>query len=375
MPNKRKCCGTVFACLLLALSGSCSRESPRTVVVTINNLRPRCDVTGRIIDAHGGCLQFFHGCFYLYGNAFGTNRTDTFFNCPFSVYSSPDLEHWTFQGDLLKDAPKGVYFRPYVVFNPKTKKYVLWYNWYKTLWHGQAGVAVSDTPVGPFKVVTPKAHLAGTSPGDGSLFVDNDGTGYYIYTDIENDYGLRVERLTPDFLDSSGVVGGYIGFGIEAPLLFRRDDIYYVLAGTLCSDCPRGSEVSVEMSGSPLGPYVFGGNINHFAGTNNIQASADNAVEPDANDTNKFTSEGRYIHARAPVRPFIRAQQTWVARLPTAPEPSFIWMADGWGSATDGMRAHDFQYWSAPLKFNPDGTIQPLRYTPYWTITRVRKSQ
>ena len=360
--------GLFLACLLPVVIISCSRK-PKTEKILIDNTNARRDVDGQIIDAHGGCLQFFDGSYYLYGNQLGTNHGDLFLNCPFSAYSSPNLRDWTARGNLLKDAPKGYYYRPYVVFNPRTKKYVLWYNWYQKLWDGNAGVAVSDSPTGPFVIVDRRAHLSGASPGDGTLFVDNDGTGYYIYTDIANDYAVRVERLTADFTDTSGHGSDFIGFGIEAPLMFRRDNLYYVLAGTLCASCPQGSEVGVEISSSPLGPYAFGGEINHQSGHNMVQASGELTVESDTNASNGLPG---YSRPNGKKSPFIHAQQTWVAQIPTANgEPLYIWMADGWYSTRDGTRGHDFQYWSSPLQFNTNGTIQPLKFTARWVIVRA----
>jgi beta-xylosidase len=265
--NKLDYCRILLPCFLTVFAVSCSRPSQKTETVTINNVEPRRDVTGHIIDAHCGCLQFFNGRFYLYGRAFGTNHTGTVYNLPFVVYSSPDLKDWTFEGKLLREQPKGVYTRPYVVFNPKTRKYVLWYNWFPTLWNGQDGVAVSDNPVGPFTIVNTKVHLLGSCPGDSSLFVDDDGTGYCIYTDMDEGYAIRVERLTPDFLDSTGQASNVLAKGNEAPLLFRRDNIYYALVSPLCPDCPEGGSVQVFKSASPLGPFTtkLEANINRQA--------------------------------------------------------------------------------------------------------------
>ncbi len=343
----------------------CSRDLQKAEMVTIDNLRPRLDVNGNMIDAHGGCLQVFNGRFYLYGNRLGTNRVDSITNCPFAVYRSPDLKDWTDEGNLLKNAPKGYYYRPYVVFNARTQKYVLWYNWYQKLWNGQEGVAVSSTPTGPFTIVNQKVHSEGASPGDGTIFVDDDGTGYYIYTDIANDYAIRIERLTPDYLDSDGKGSKFVGYGMESPLLFRRNNLYYALCATLCADCPQGSESAVEIARSPLGPYTYAGNINHSAGTNTLQASALFVSNDGPGGTNQFHG---YFHPPSVIYPFIRAQQTWVIRVPTSRGPVFIWMADAWKSADDGTRGHDLQYWSAPLEFSPDGTLQPLRFSPSWTI-------
>ena len=357
--------GLLLVCLFPLVIASCSQQ-PKTESVVIDNSAPRLDVDGQIIDAHGGCLQFFNGTYYLYGNKLGTNHDDVFLNCPFSVYSSPNLRDWTYRGNLLKGAPSAYYYRPYVIFNPRTKKYVLWYNWYQTLWRGNAGVAVSDSPTGPFTIVTRRARLSGSCPGDGTLFLDNDGTAYYIYTDMDNDYAVRVEKLTPDFTDTSRQGSYFIGFGSEAPLMFRRNDLYYILLGTLCASCKEGAEVGVETSKAPLGPYKFVGEINHQSGHDAMQAGGDSTLVSDGAGTN---GQVGYWRPHEKTDPFIRAQETWIAKLPaTNGESLYIWTADGWYSTPDGTRGHDFQYWSSPMEFNADGTIQPLKLTPQWVF-------
>jgi hypothetical protein len=345
-PFAARCCRQVLFSLFLAtFTISCGKKSPpqnaeprpkRLQTVTINNLKPRRDVTGAIIDAHGGCLQFFDGRFYLYGTAFGTNANSLALNCPFRVYSSPDLERWTYEGELLKERPDGVYFRPSVVFNPHTRKYVLWYNWFPKLWNGQTAVATSDTPVGPFTIVNPNVGVFGSRPGDGSLFVDDDGSGYYIYTAIGDGYAVRVECLTPDFLGVSGRTSVILVKGGEAPVLFRRGNLYYALCGPLCPDCRNGSGVQVLTATSPVGPYTPRSNINR---------------RPES-DT-----------------PIVPAQQTWVAKIPMSGEPSYIWMGDRWESTPDGIKGHDFQFWSAPLQFGPDGDILSMKNVRRWDIT------
>lgn len=120
--------------------------------MTISNVKPRRDITGTIIDAHDGNLLFADGRYFLYGTAYGKTAGYSI-NNRFRVYSSPDLEHWTFEGELLKSPPDGVYYNPSVVYNSRKHKYVLWYSWYPKLWNGQVGAAVSDTPIGPFTIV------------------------------------------------------------------------------------------------------------------------------------------------------------------------------------------------------------------------------
>lgn len=69
-----------------------------------------------------------------------------------------------------------------------------------------------------------------------------------------------------------------------------------------------------------------------------------------------------------PQRPIIPAQQTYVMALESQNGTDYIWMGDLWGSASDGVKGHDYQYWSAPLEFNSDGTIQPLQWTDAWEV-------
>lgn len=308
-------------------------QRPAFERVTVSNVTPRRDEDGKIIDAHDGCLHFFNGRYYLYGTAYGKSAGYGF-NNRFRVYSSADLEHWTFEGELLKAPPDGVYYRPYVAYNPKTRKYVLWYNWYPKLWEGKVGVAVSDTPVGPFTIANPAAHVAATRPGDGSLFVDNDGTGYFIYTSIDENHAIRIDRLTADFLDSTGETSEVLGVGSEAPSLFRVEDRYYLLFDRTCCFCSSGSGVRVLMGSRPLGPFTELKNINRG-------------------------KDGT---------PIVAAQQTFVAQLPTAHGTAFMWMADRWSSRSDGIKGHDLQFWSAPLRFAADGSIAPIDNNATWSL-------
>ena len=337
-----------FACLLALIACSCAvmNPSPRSTTdakkcqtVTINNLEPRRDVAGEIIDAHDGCLQFFAGRYYLYGTAYG--KTAGFsINNRFRVYSSPDLTHWTFEGELLQAPPDGVYYRPYVVFNPHTRKYVLWYNWYPKLWDGQNGVATSDSPVGPFQIANPNVQLSQSRyhPGDGSLFVDENGTGYFIYTVIDRGHTIRVEKLTSDYLGSTGEVSVALADGCEGPVLFQHKKIYYALFDWCCCFCPQGSGARVFTAASPLGPFTERPNINRAPVVGNGN----------------------------PGNPTVAAQQTWVAQIPTPDGPAFVWMGDRWGSRPDGIKGHDFQFWSAPLTFGTDGDISPIKNVSSW---------
>lgn len=329
-------CGLVAALCLACLALWSAGEETSFRRITVTNTQPRRDQNGDIIDAHDGCLQFFAGRYYLYGTAYGKSAGFGF-NNRFRVYSSPDLEHWTFEGELLKAPPGGVYYRPCVIYNRRTHKYVLWYNWYPRLWEGRVGVAVSDTPVGPFEIVHLSAKLSASAerPGDGSLFVDDDGTGYFIYSTIASNHAIRIERLTPDFLNGTGESSGILGVGSEAPAMFRNRNRYYVLFDSTCCFCSAGSGARVFVASAPPGPYREQKNINRG---------------PDG-------------------RPIVAAQQTFVARIPTSSGPAYLWMADRWNSRPDGIKGHDLQYWSPPLRFASDGSIEPMDNIATWSAS------
>lgn len=328
-------CLSVAVCVSLSASARCAaREHTQFGKVEVDNGLPRRDGRGEIIDAHDGCLKYFAGRYYLYGTAYGKSAGYSI-NNRFRVYSSQNLKDWRFDGELIESPPDGVYYRPYVVYNPNTRKYVLWYNWYPKLWEGKVGVAISDTPVGPFKVVETAVKVAGYAdgPGDGSLFVDRDGTGYFIYTTIRQNHAIRIQRLTSDFLGVTSDTSGVLGVDCEAPALFRNRDRYYALFDSTCCFCSAGSGVRVFVASNPLGPYTEEGNINRGA-------------------------DGQ---------PLIAAQQTFVAEVLTPAGTAFLWMADRWGSRPDGVKGHDLQFWSAPLRFTSDGVIEPIDAAPAWS--------
>jgi len=242
--------------------------------VNINNTTLRRDIDGNIIDAHDGRLIKFGDTYYLYGTAYGNTDgygTTNHFHC----YKSTDLSAWTACDDILNSPPAGVYYRPHVIYNAATKKYVLWYNWYQTLWSGQYGVAVSDTPTGPFTIVNENVNMKFIAKGLGdlSLFVDDDAQAYVVFTTIA-DHVITVEKLAPDYLSSTLTNSGTILPSAEACSMFKRNGIYYVLSDKMCQFCPEGSGAQVFMATNPLGPYSYSNNINNLEKTKYPAAAA-----------------------------------------------------------------------------------------------------
>ena len=179
------------------------------------------DTDGNPINAHGGGLLYHEGTYYWYGEykkgktilpewaTWECYRTDvTGVGC----YSSRDLLNWKFEGIVLpavKDDPNHdlhpskVLERPKVIYNKKTGKFVMWAHVESADYSKAcAGVAVSDSPAGPF------TYLGSFRPNDAmsrdqTVFVDDDGRAYQFYSS-ENNETMYISLLTDDYLKPSG---------------------------------------------------------------------------------------------------------------------------------------------------------------------------
>ena len=121
------------------------------------------DTEGNPINAHGGDILYHKGTYYWYGEykvgktvlpsdaTWERYRTDV---TGVSCYSSKDLLNWKFEGVALKAItddpnsdihPTQVLERPKVVYNQKTKKFVMWMHIDSPDYSkAEAGVAIAD---------------------------------------------------------------------------------------------------------------------------------------------------------------------------------------------------------------------------------------
>lgn len=104
-----------------------------TLNVTFRNDIPRLDTEGHIIDCHSGMILPVNGTYYMYGEKYGNNTG--FGPSPpalfpkIVVYTSPDMQTWTNQGEVLKNypgSPYGTFFTPWAAYQKSTNTFVLW---------------------------------------------------------------------------------------------------------------------------------------------------------------------------------------------------------------------------------------------------------
>ncbi|KAJ1399651.1 Glycosyl hydrolase, five-bladed beta-propellor domain superfamily [Sesbania bispinosa] len=223
-------------------------------------------------------------------------------------YSSKDLWTWKYEGIVLAaeaanethDLHKSnVLERPKVIYNEKTRKYVMWMHVDDANYTKAAvGVAFSDTPDGPFKYLgSQRPH--GYESRDKTIFKDDDGVAYLIYSSEGNNV-LHIGPLTEDYLNVTSVMRRiFVGQRREAPALFKHQGTYYMITSGCTGWAPN--EALAHAAESILGPWETLGN-------------------PCIGGNKMFR-----------VSTFL-AQSSFVLPLPKFPG-SFIFMADRWNPA------------------------------------------
>ncbi len=235
------------------------------------------DTGGKAINAHGGGMLFHAGVYYWYGEnkegrtwlpestkAWEGYRVDvTGVRC----YSSRDLLRWKDEGLVLRAVPDDpahdlhpskVCERPKVVFNARTKKFVMWMHIdsedYKA---ARAGVAVADSPTGPFRYIE-SVRPEGQDSRDQTLFQDDDGKAYRIYSS-ENNKTTYISLLTDDYLKHSGRFARvFEGRYMEAQVVFKHAGKYWFIASGCTGWAPNTARSAV--ADSIWGPWTERGN-------------------------------------------------------------------------------------------------------------------
>lgn len=339
------------------------------------------DRKGEHINAHGGGLLFHEGKYYWYGE----NRPARGFTTEVGVevYSSSDLMNWEDEGVALAvsdeaghDIERGcIMERPKVVRNPKTGKFVMLFH-LELKGQGYAaarvGFAESDSPVGPFRFIrslrpnagkwpvdfsrrdirkakklkeadykewwTPEWReairegllLARDVPGgqmsrDMTVYVDDDGKAYHIYSAEEN-LTLNIAELADDYLDYTGrYVRVAPGGQNEAPAIFKRDGVYWMVTSGCTGWAPN--EARMFKATSLWGPW---------------EQLPSPFVGKDAKKS--FHTQGTYI---------FKVEGT---------EDGFVFMADRWNP----RRLKNSRHIWLPIDFEADGT-PVIRWVDGWS--------
>ncbi len=216
------------------------------------------DTNGNKIQAHGGSVLYAEGKFWWYGeNKAGITGRATGEQCPFwhhgvKLYSSTDLYNWTDEGFAVKESedknnpfhPTRLMDRPHILYNKKTKKYVLWAKTSGTdFLQSGFSVCVGDTlkEMTFVKEIIPTPQHA----GDFDLFI-KEGKGYVIFENPHHETVCR--ELTEDFLGVTDVCSVHQKaecppFVREAPARFQANGREYLLTSGTTGYFPNRTQV------------------------------------------------------------------------------------------------------------------------------------
>ena len=293
----------LLSALFIAASASADNKPIRS-----GELWP--DTDGRHINAHGGGIMKFGNTYYW----FGEHKADTTSSAMVGVtcYASEDLTTWRNCGVALSvsDEPGSeiergcVLERPKVIYNKVTGKFCMWFHLeLKGRGYSAAryGVAVGDRPEGPYRFLYSQRANPGIYPvefgekelavvdtldgehfkewwtltwreaikeglflkrdfqtgqmaRDMTLYVDDDGKAYHIFSSEDN-LTLHIAELAPDFLHHSGRYTRVAPGGQnEAPAIFKKDGTYWMIT----SGCTGWAPNEARMFSAPSiwGPWT-----------------------------------------------------------------------------------------------------------------------
>ncbi len=230
------------------------------------------DTEGHSINAHGGGVMYHDGVYYWYGEykkgVSDLPKDSKWYSVSgVSCYSSKNLRDWKFEGVVLsrlKDDKthdlyeNNVLERPKVVYNTKTKKFVMWVHVDSPDYaKACAGVAVCDTPTGEFTYLG-SFRPNGQMSRDQTLFVDDDGKAYQVCSS-ENNATLYINELTDDYLKPTGrFTRNFENKSREAPALFKKDGKYYMITSACTGWAPNKADLAV--ADSIMGHWRMTGN-------------------------------------------------------------------------------------------------------------------
>lgn len=219
--------------------------------------QPWLDENGNRIQAHGGGVIYVNNKFYWYGE----NKEKTFnyygiWHWGVRLYSSDDLYNWKDEGIICLPEPddetsplhpRSKMDRPHILYNEKTKKFVMWMKIMGPNNIQYMVVATADDIKGPFKIINKKLHPGGMNSGDFDLVQFEDGRACIVFDRVH--YDMVVIDLTDDYVDTTVNYSAHYyrrcpPYVREAPAVFFRNGKGYIFTSGTTGYFPNPSETA-----------------------------------------------------------------------------------------------------------------------------------
>ncbi|MFH9037866.1 RICIN domain-containing protein [Streptomyces sp. NPDC017966] len=320
----------VLLALCLALAGALATAGPaQAAPQTIVNGTQFTDRSGSPVHAHGGGVLKVGAYYYWFGEH--RNADNTFRSV--DAYRSTDLKNWEFRNHVLTEeshpelATANIE-RPKVMYNASTGQFVMWMHKENGSDYSEAraAVAVSGTVDGDYTWRGSFRPLGQHMSRDITVFTDTDGTGYMVSAAREN-YDLHIYRLTADHTGIASLVANpWPGGHREAPALFKRNGVYFMLTSGATGWSPNQQQYATATSLS--GPW---------------------SAMRDVGDSTAFGSQTAYV---------LPVQGT--------SGTSYLYLGDRWGNSFGGT-VNDSRYVWLPLTF-PSSTSMSMSWSPEVTV-------
>ena len=291
------------------------------------------DVDGKSINAHGGGILYDKGTYYWFGERRVKNASGGV-----NVYSSADLYNWKLRGiAFAQDSavpdikPGGIMERPKVIYNPSTRKYVMWLHLElpgKGYDSARVGIAQSDSVIGPYHFVS-DFRPNGNMSRDQTVFMDDDGKPYHFYSSRDN-YDMRIHAMTADFLQATTADQIIINNGHrEAPAVFKYKGRYQIMTSDATGWTPNAA--TIHTATTITGPWTLRNNP---------------CVGTSAEVSSTFQSQSAFI---LPVPGYANA---------------FIYIGDRWISTN----VETSTYIWLPITFKGNSDTAVIAWSAEWTI-------
>jgi hypothetical protein len=216
------------------------------------------DTSGTPINAHGGGFLYRDHTYYWFGEFKTAGPGGNAANVGVSCYSSKDLYHWKNERIALKvsqdpnsDIVAGsIIERPKVLYNQKTKNYVMWFH-LELKGQGyaaaRAGVAVSKNATGPYTFLR-SFRPDGEMSRDMTLYADDDGKAYLITTS-EGNQTQHLSQLTDDYLGTTGhFTRIFVHKALEGAAIFKANGHYFYIGSHTTGWAPNPAYAAVAES-------------------------------------------------------------------------------------------------------------------------------
>jgi hypothetical protein len=307
-----------LVCAVVAAGSLAGASAAQAEPVTIVNRTQFRDTSGAVVHAHGGGIIKVGSYYYWFGES---RNADASFKAV-TVYRSTDLKKWEFRNNALtqSSAPElasSNIERPKVMYNAATGQFVMWMHKETATDYAQAraAVAVSSTVDGSYSYQGSFRPFDQYMSRDITVFVDTDGSGYMISAANEN-RDLNVYRLTSNYTQVASLVKSWPGDVREAPALFKRGGVYFMVTSAATSWSPNQQKYSTatSLTGS-------------WSGWQNV------------GDATAFGS-----------------QTTSVLPIQGSQTTSYLYLGDRWGPGFGATYA-DSQYVWLPLRFPSSTTL------------------